>query len=807
MKLPASYLPNLLAHRKWILAGVVAITIPCVYLLAHVHVATSVLQMYMSDDSAFREYFQRAQLLGGDTDALIFLATDEGDQLFTAETFNRIREVTGKIEALPEVQDVTSLSKATRTIGRKSTREIAGQAVLRSKILRGDVPGPLGTPPLYWPRSQEMQAKINLKDLKARMTSDPLLSRTLLSKDGSGQCMMIRLKDPDSMAAREQYYFLQKLTKLVTDNHLGASGVYSSGFISAQAWTFEQVTQALMIWFPVGGVIIGVIVYILLRRVSLVFLTLTISVVAIIWAMGTTVFFYHTVSVLMAAVPLMVLVMSTSDTIHLASAYLAELDTGHSHDDALRKMTEEVGGACVLTSLTTFVGFFSLMLVPSATTRHFALASSVGVASALLLTLVFVPITLDFMRPTASADRAREDGFASRMISAFLAACCRCSLKYSGPIFWFSLFAVTMTVWCCRDLKMDPNLLERFRDSHHVHKSADFFNQQFSGNSILEIYFKAPADRLLAPETVEAIDRFEKASHQLPHVISSYSVASLLQAGGRGIGFGTVNNLPPTFAAANAFLDFASHENASAVLNAINRREGLTRVLIRSDQTSLVAARDLSYKLAELARTHLPPDIQVDAAGSCAVLGDATLAIIRGQFQGFQLCLILVTVTLSLGLRSIRMALIAVLPNVLPLVMLVGCLRLTGPTTDTDTLGIAIISLGLAVDDTIHFMHRYMMERKKGASISSALEVTFHFTGAGILRTTIVLSLGFLPFAFSGYFSLWMLGTYLVLVLNFAVLGDLLLLPAMIKLFDSEPKTVNLSTHSSCERPSRRDLH
>ena len=147
---------------------------------------------------------------------------------------------------------------------------------------------------------------------------------------------------------------------------------------------------------------------------------------------------------------------------------------------------------------------------------------------------------------------------------------------------------------------------------------------------------------------------------------------------------------------------------------------------------------------------------------------------------GCVLCFFSVMTVVAFGLRSIRLSLLAVFPNMLPLLLLAGAMGILASYVDTDALGIAVISFGLAVDDTIHFLHRYDIELSKVGDVKKAIQNTYHYTGQAIVRTTIILGIGMVPFALSGYLSIQMLGTYLVLVLFCAILGDLLLLPAMI---------------------------
>ena len=117
----------------------------------------------------------------------------------------------------------------------------------------------------------------------------------------------------------------------------------------------------------------------------------------------------------------------------------------------------------------------------------------------------------------------------------------------------------------------------------------------------------------------------------------------------------------------------------------------------------------------------------------------------------------------------------------LPAVLILAFLAITLNIVDVDMLGLPTVALGIAVDDTIHFLHRYKLQLAKSSDRLEALNRTFGFTGQAILQTTLILCIGLLPFALGSFLTIWMLGTYLVVTLLLAVLGDLLLLPAMIK--------------------------
>jgi hypothetical protein len=228
----------------------------------------------------------------------------------------------------------------------------------------------------------------------------------------------------------------------------------------------------------------------------------------------------------------------------------------------------------------------------------------------------------------------------------------------------------------------------------------------------------------------------------------------------------------------------AAPERLSGMLSVDNR---LARMTLQTPLTRVFEIERLGSRAAAICREELPDGVEVQATGAYSILGGAVQDILGAQYQGFTICFLTVMTIVGFGVRSLRLAALAMVPNLLPLALLGGLLWLTTEVVDPDILGVAIVSFGLAVDDTIHFLHRYDIERAKTSDVRLALERTFDYTGLAIVRTTVILGLGLSALAFSGYLSVWFLGSYLVFVLGAAVFGDLLLLPALILLFDSRP--------------------
>jgi hypothetical protein len=534
---------------------------------------------------------------------------------------------------------------------------------------------------------------------------------------------------------------------------------------------------------PIATLIICVLVQRIFRRLSYVLLTLVIAALAIVWALGVTAFVFGEITLLVIATPALILVISTADTIHLASAYVAELRLGLSPDEAVRKVFRQVGGACVLTSVTTFIGFLSMMVVPVITLRHMALACAVGVASAMLLALTIVPMALTVLKPPPVVDLGRS--LLGRWIAMGVEACARCSLTCPRVVIAVHVIIMVIAAVAASRLEHDADIPGRFARRHPLRQSIDFFNDQLFGTSTVELMIQSSPDQLLSPETLAGLAELEKRLTELPEVRDVISIVALFRTVDRLIDLGTPSGLPEDTATAVGCVKLAEQVSRGAVRGLISPDDGLMRVAVQLTPTRVTRVLEHGERMRAIARDCLPSGVSVELSGFYPVVGEAVRETFKSQAQGFVLCFVCVMTVITVGLRSLRLGLLAVLPNLFPLVLLGGALGLSFDVVDSDFLGIAIVSFGLAVDDTIHFLHRYDIESAVATNRKVALKKTFNYTGGAIVRTTLVLGVGLVPFALSGYLSVWLLGTYLVFVLACALLGDLLLLPALILLFDA----------------------
>lgn len=777
---------RIILHRSiWVLAVIGIITVPAVWALWGAQFSPSIVESFVDDPKEYFEAKRLEDLFPGNPDALVWVATNEGENLFKLETLQAIRSAADEIEQLDAVRRVVALPNVDRpaalVAGMRGTTQ---KILLNAKLKQGqDIDSrPVSYPIL--PRGREPSSE-SLDALAKQVDASKSYATSLLSADRQSHVMLIELREPSQMQPGEQVALIRSLEQITADNGLGEKGFYCSGLVPLQAYAFAELDLILELLLPLGGVLICLSVMYVFRRFEVIVITLIIALISVAWGVGLGIAVFGKFSVLMAAVPLMVLVISTADVVHLVSSYTTDRSHGTPHDVAVTKTFIEVGGACVLTSITTFVGFASLILVPSKTIRQFGFSTAAGVASALLLSVVLVPIFLDLMakwkRPVVASRGA------SKWTRSLAHGCMNLGLKHPKSTIGVCLLLLVICVVMTSRLSLDPDLTQRFSRNHPITQSTVFFQEQYAGINSAEILLHADTAQLLAPETLAKIEEFRNRCIQRYQVNAVTSIEDLITEFLKQVDYRNIEGDPESTRHASAIVGYLRKLQPELVDGLLTPDGQYLRILIRIPATSYLEMTRLSDAMRSEAEDLFGPNIEIIEKGSAPLIGRAVREIIRGHLQGFALCFTIIFFLIAFGLRSFRLAWISALPNLTPLLLLGGMVAYFHSVADSDLLAVATLGLGLAVDDTIHFLSRFKLEHKRKQDFRLAMEASIDHTGLAIIRTTLILSLGFLPFAYSGYWSINMLGTYLVVVLAAAVLADLILLPAILALAFPEP--------------------
>ncbi len=741
----------MLRHRVVVLAALALVTLASLGVTSQAVLSSSLQQMFFGESDEYDAYIDKVQQFGSDEFVLVGYADPTP---LSATSLDRLQAAVDRLEALEEVGETQSLLSVTSIHGEE------GLLVVESWADRARAA----------PEEAEALARL--------AAQDPVVGGVVLDRAGTvGGAVLIQLAVDTERKGEDVPQLRDRFRSAFVEAGFADEDLAMAGLPVIVAGLIDESKKNLLVLFPVTGTVLGVVVLLLFRRLAPALVALGVSLVAVVWTMGFATLVDHRLNLFLAVVPAMVVIVAFSDIIHLWSAWLTERELGREGEDAIVAAADDVGRACLLTSATTFVGFVSLSFIPTPVFRQLGVVLGFGVSVALLLAVTLVPILQSYLPPPPPRPDVR--GLLPRLVAGIVSGSEHLSTR--RPRLVIGGFAVALVAACVglSQLFVDAVFIERFSPHSQIRQESVWLNQHFIGGENLDVFVSYDdPEALLDDETWRGLQAAHDAVAALPAVESALSVVSVLDDVHAALG----GNGRPDGGAAVAqellLFEAAGGEGLDAIVD-FERKEA--RIQARFGELSLRELSGAAREAKAKAEAMLPAGAEVLSASMVTLLGSWLDEIVDGQRNGVLASSGIICLLMMLGLRSAKVGLWSMIPNLFPLVVLWGCMALVWNPVDSDTLVVAMMAIGIGVDDTVNFLMRYRVEADRTGSTSEAIHRTFAFAGRAIVTTTVILGLGFLPLAGSSYIPLRFVGFLLPGSLVLALLADLLLVPALVQ--------------------------
>jgi len=752
------YVNFVLRYRYFILIGIAVVTAVWFCVLLQGSIGTSLGTIFLGENPAYKAYKERVADFGGD--GFIAIAFEEED-LLDANTVARLKKAVEEIETLPDVDRVESILDA------------------------GAISGSGGGLEVHRYLDDALEHPERVPELRQKLLSDDMAVGSVVSKDGRHTAMLVQLVFSETRAVEDDPVIVQSVIEKLDAAGFAAERLHLAGLIPVFAEVIDQTFFNLTRLTPIVLIVLLLVVWLMFRRLWPVLITGGVGLIAVIWTMGFAVALQPKISILAAMVPAVVLIISFSDVIHLCSAYLLELASGRSKEEAILESGTDVGTACVFTSLTTFAGFVSLSLIPAPVFRHLGVTLGFGVAVALLLAMTVAPIFFSFMgrpREWRRGTTAHVQDYLDRFLIG--------ARRYSTGRPWqtVALFTVVagFAVYGVSQAVIDTDFAGRLDDDNRIRKDLRYFEENFEGTGTLEVYVKTDRkEGIFEPAFFGEVAALQDRLEALPEVDGVVSLVDVMRLVHQEMSSSAVaeDSLPTSRELIAQYMLLLEMASGGYELDQLVDFERSTlRMLVRMPEGGVRRTHEVGVAAVELGKGVSEQGAVVEATGSMFLMGQWLDEIIGGQRNGLIFAFLSIAIMMMIGLRSVRAGLWSMIPNAFPLLVLGGWVGLFWDTVDSDTLAVGMIAIGIGVDDTIHFLMRLKIETRRAGNTRDALKNTFHFSGRAIVITSVVLIAGFAPLAISDYFPLHIMGTMLPLCLLVALLADLMLVPALVAL-------------------------
>jgi predicted RND superfamily exporter protein len=742
-------------RRVGVLLVVMLISVAAAGVLPRASLGSSLRSMFFGDHHAgFNDYLQRIEKFGSDE---VYMFGLEVSEPLAEPTLRKLRRFHELAEARDDVRRVSSVANLQRvglvgeTIG---VRKFAEEAAANP-----DRAGPL------------------LDEIR----DDPIAGGLMVARDSDDVLVLVEMiPDPTRKAETGPEKIAAFLTAF-EDAGFDRDQIHQGGMVAVLAEMINVSKDNLLVLFPLVTSCLLLAVWLMFGRLWPVVVTTISAAFAVLWTMGFSILREPTVNILMSILPTFVMIISFSDVVHMCSAYLLNLERGLEKDDAIVDATVEVGAACLLTSITTAIGFLAIAFAPAPSFQHLGVASAVGVLIAYGLAMILVPILLSLF-PKPKAWHGGRLGAIQKTLDRLLRSLARfTSARPALVIAAFAVFGAVITYGSLQ-VEIETEFAERLDDDNPIRVDQRYLQERFVEASLIDVYVEtAEEGAVLDPETFASLVAYEEELEALPEVEKVVSIVDLMRATHRSVVGEDAEFGPFTAEQLAQMMVLLEMQGPDALKPFVDFGRKTARLTVYSNIEGVVSQHALRQKFREIGRERLGEGATIVATGSGPLMGEWLDDIVAGQRRGLLFSLSVIALLLVLGFRSVRVGLVSMVPNVIPLLTAGAWCGFFWDTTDSDTLVVAMIAIGIGVDDTIHFISRYRLETTRNADRLAALRETFRYSGRGIFITTFVFVVGFLPMMPSDYFSFWAMGLLLPICFVVALVADLLLVPAMIR--------------------------
>lgn len=496
---------------------------------------------------------------------------------------------------------------------------------------------------------------------------------------------------------------------------------------------------------------------IIFRNVAQVLTALIAPALAVAWTLGLMSLFKISINSLNQMVVVLILVITYTDSVHATMHLRDQITSLRSATQAMRSCIEEIMPACLLTSITTAIGFGSLCLSDSALIKQFGLVCAIGTLIGFMAVLFCIPLSTMLMRYSTRDQTAALANYHWRL-----------PVKTDYLVLLFSVLITAWLVFTAGKLRPGYYLGENLPHDSEFNQALAISDKQLGG--VLPLHILVQWDEDDPRRFKRRLNDIRKVQRKLTEETNMVwvSVSDMLRF---SPGFNSTSKyeMLPDQLAAKVFDD----KNSNALIS--------THLPLAGS----AALNDTIYDLDEVLEkiNGEVPGVELEISGSLPLINATSQQMIMDLVKGLGSTFAVISLLLVLVLKSWRLGLLLIIPNIAPVAVVAALLVLAGKPLQYASVIVFSICLGIAIDDSIHFINRYLRYRKSGLSLHDSVARTQRSVGRILIMTTTILIAGLLALLFSVNPTVSLIGALLIAALLTALVFDLVLLPVLLRLF------------------------
>ncbi|MEM7353977.1 MAG: MMPL family transporter [Acidobacteriota bacterium] len=717
-------------------------------------------RVFFSEDNPQLAAFDAVQNIYTKNDNILMVVAPADGQVFTAENLAVIEELTEEAWQMPFAIRVDSVTNFQYSYAEGDDLIVDDLAASASTLNANE-----------------------LARVQSIALQEPALVNRLISPlaDVTGVNVTLQVPGKDPAEVREPVAFARELAQRIEAEHPGIE-VHLSGLVMLNNAFFESAMNDMATLIPLMYIVLLTAMALLLRSLSGTFATVLVVGLSSGAAMGLAGWYGMLLTPISALAPTMILTMAIADSVHILVTALQAMRRGTAKHDALVEALRVNLTPVTLTTITTAIGFLSMNASDVPPLNHLGNVTALGVVVAFALSVLFLPALMAVLpvRVAASANPT-----ASRSVAGF-DALGRFVVRHQHRFLWGMTAAVVLLVAFIPLNELNDQFVQYFDESVEFRHDTDFITEHLTGVYQVEFSLSAAESGGVSnPAYLQKLDEFEAWFKQQEETMHVSNIAETLRRLNKNMHGDDPSyyRLPESreLAAQYLLLYEMSLPYGLDLNNQLNVDKSATRFVVTLEDLTSQELRDVAARAEAWLRTNAPASMFSHAVSPGVMFAHISDRNIQSMIRGTTLAFLLISTILVFALRSWRLGVLSLIPNMVPAAMAFGLWGLTVGRIGFAVSVVVAMTLGIVVDDTVHFLSKYLRARReRGLAPEGAVRYALSSVGTALAVTSVVLIAGFAVLAQSTFLQNSQMGNLSAVTIAFALIADFLLLPVLL---------------------------
>ena len=772
----------ILRNRLLFLIIIGAITLFMGYRTQFVQMSYQLAQMLPETDSTYIEYQNFKKTFGKDGNIIVVGIDDS--KLFELKNFNAWYDLTHNIKNLK----VNYSNKVVDTLVNGVTEALSVANVFTLKRNKPEKRFDFEQVVTQKPKNQH-----ELDSLQ-QVLFDQKFYNGYLFKDSSAATLIAITVDTLVLDSKFRDILFEKVdAEVASFEQKTGIKIHKSGLPYIRANSTTKVKSEIQIFLLLSILITSLILFLFFRSFKATLYAMLVVCVAVVWSVGIQSLFGYKITILTGLLPPLIVVIGIPNCVFLLNKYHSEYKTHGNQIKALSRVIQKIGNAIFLTNTTTALGFATFIFTKSSILIEFGVLAAIDIFVVFTLSILIIPIVFSFLKPPKTRHTKHLE---NKMMIKVVDALEHLVKYHRKKVYVVTIILLATSIYGISRITTTGNIIDDLPKNDPIVEDLLFFEKSFNGVMPFEVVIDTKKKNGVFANNGKALYKIQKLQKEFAQHKEFSKPLSIVEAikfsyQAYKKGRSKFYILPPATELKKLKKYVQNDTRKNKFSSFIDDESRITRI---SFQIADVGTKEMDNLIAKMQpkidEIFPPTEYNVTLTGSSVTFLKGTNYLVENLLTSLILAIILIATLMSVLFSSVRMVLVSLLPNLLPLITTAGLMGFFGIPIKPSTILIFSIAFGISVDDTIHFLAKYRQELKHHKwNIKESAYLALRETGVSMIYTSIVLFFGFGVFTVSSFGGTVALGILVSITLLFAMLADLVLLPSLLLSLDKSLTT------------------